>query len=79
MHKGNHVYVLSGGKRYHLKDDDCPHSSRIMNGSRSALLMTEDEAKSRGLTLCKTCRKEYMEDQRERPFGLIRSLFKMFS
>lgn len=79
MHKGNHVYILPGGKRYHLKDDDCPQSSKVMNGGKSALLMTEDEAKRRGFTLCKTCKKEYQEDLRERPFGLIKSIFKMFS
>lgn len=79
MHKGNHVYILPGGKRYHYKDDDCPQSSSIMNGNRSALSMTEDEAKRRGLTLCKSCRKEYLEDQRERPFGIVKSIFKLFS
>lgn len=79
MHKGNRVYVLPGGKRYHLKDDDCSYSSSIMKGNRSALLMTEDEAKDRGLTLCKSCKKEYQEDLREQPFGMIKSIFKMFS
>ncbi|MEP9408609.1 hypothetical protein ABKP09_20020 [Peribacillus frigoritolerans] len=78
MHKGNLVYVLPGGKKYHYKDDDCSYSSSIMKGTKKAKQITEDEAKRRGLTLCKSCRKEYQEDLRERPFGLIRSIFKKF-
>ncbi|MDM5283117.1 hypothetical protein [Peribacillus frigoritolerans] len=35
-------------------------------GRKKAFEVTEEEARAKGLTLCRTCAKEYAEDQRER-------------
>lgn len=66
MHKGTTVFATRGGKKYHLKDDDCGVASSIMKGRTLAEEIEEDEALSRGLSLCQTCQKELHEDLRGR-------------
>jgi hypothetical protein len=66
MHKGEFVYITKTGRFYHYTDDDCPVYSSIKKGKKQAKRITETEAKAKGLTLCRHCKKEYAEDMRER-------------
>ncbi|WP_153729993.1 hypothetical protein [Salinibacillus xinjiangensis] len=66
MHQGDEVFVTKLGKYYHYMDDDCPTTSSILKGKKQAQKIKEEEAKARGLTLCKHCAKEYAEDLKER-------------
>lgn len=77
MHFGKKVYITNG-KTYHLKDDDCPVTSRIWKGKTPAKQVTEDQAKRMGKVLCKNCAKEYREDKRDiaaAPFKFLKKLF----
>ena len=79
MHRGNKVYVLPGRKSFHYTDDDCPVTSSILKGKKTAIVITENEARTQGYKLCIHCRKEYQEDRRERPLNILKGIFKLFS
>lgn len=54
MHHGSYVLLTSANaKIYHYTDDDCPIASSIKKGKRQYIQITEEEAKARGLKLCR--------------------------
>lgn len=65
MHYGRKGWITPGGKKIHLKDDDCPVSARIMRGRIEAYEVDIEEALQSGYKICTTCLREYKEDQLE--------------
>lgn len=66
LHYGKTGWVTRNGKTIHLKDDDCPVSSRIMKGRVVAYEVDIEKALQSGYRICKTCWKEYQEDKLEK-------------